>query len=56
MNELTKNDIDIALEANKNTICIQIAVSATSPHEDFTYMSNPCVINTLVNMGWTLHG
>lgn len=53
MGEQTKSDIQKALDLTKNVVCIQLAAKATSPHDGFIYESNPCVIQELVNLGWT---
>ncbi len=54
MKEETKRDLEKAKEENKDVICIQLYASATSPHGDeYVHGSNPCMIASLVKMGWT---
>ena len=54
MKEETKRDLEKATEENKDVICIQLYASATSPHGDgYVHGSNPCMIESLVKMGWT---
>ncbi len=54
MNTQTKKDIEIALMENRDVICIQMVARATSPNGDnYVYENNPCVIQSLINMGWT---
>jgi len=53
MNQNTQRDINLALEQNRGVICIQIAVRVISPHgDDFVYETNPCIANSLIEMGW----
>lgn len=54
MNEQSQKDVDDALEATKNIICIMLAARVKSPYEDYSYETNPCVKKWLVeNRGWT---
>ena len=54
MNKKTKADIEKAREENKDVICISLFSEAKSPHgDDYIHGSNPCVIESLVKMGWT---
>jgi len=55
MNDQTKADIEAALEATKEVVCIQLAAGSKSPHEDYVYTSNPCTQKWLIqNKGWTV--
>lgn len=54
MNEKTESDIEKAEKENEDVICIQLYAEAKSPHGDnYVHGSNPCIIDSLVKMGWT---
>lgn len=53
MTEQTRRDIQAAIIATQDVVCIQTMAMGVSPHDGSEYESNPCVIEWLVeHRGW----